>query len=196
MLGAVELGVVVLPGVQGLATVAEVPLGEADAVVVVDPLVELVVPLAVVDVLPVEGVLLAVVDVPMLPLLEGVHGATVVGVPVCVVPCVPPVTDPALPATPGVPWVGAGLPVEVVPGWVVCNVPIEPDPVVELVPVVEVVPVCVEVVPGCVLVVPVVALGVAGLGVTKPVLCAMAIPTDSANTDVASKILRIESCSL
>ena len=90
---------------------------------------------------------------------------------------------------------------EVVPGWVVCNVPIEPDPVVEPVPVVEVVPVWVDVVPGCVLVVPVavlgvVALGVAGLGVTEPVLCAMAIPTDSANTDVASKILRIESCSL
>ena len=42
----------------------------------------------------------------------------------------------------------AGLPVEVVPGWVVCNVPIEPDPVVEPVPVVEVVPVWVDVVPG------------------------------------------------
>jgi hypothetical protein len=87
-----------------------------------------------------------------------------------------------------------------VPGWVVCNVPIEPDPVVEPVPVVEVVPVWVEVVPGCALVVPwlvlVVELGVAGLGVTEPVLCAMAMPTDSANTDVASKILRIESCSL
>jgi hypothetical protein len=73
-------------------------------------------------------------------------------------------------------------------------VPIEPDPVV------EVVPVWVEVVPGCVLVVPwlvlVVVLGVAGLGVTEPVLCAMAMPTDSANTDVANKILRIESCSL
>jgi len=85
-LGDVLLGVVVLPGVQGLATVAEVPLGEADAVVVVDPLVELAelpVPLfAVADVLPVEGVLLALVDVPMLPLLEGVHGATVVEVPV------------------------------------------------------------------------------------------------------------------
>jgi len=39
-------------------------------------------------------------------------------------------------------------------------------------------------------------LGVAGLGVTVPVLCAVAMPTDSANTDVASKILRIESCSL
>lgn len=44
--------------------------------------------------------------------------------------------------------------------------------------------------------VPVVVLGVAGLGVTEPVLCAVAMPTDSANTDVASKILRIESCSL
>jgi hypothetical protein len=65
-------------------------------------------------------------------------------------------------------------------------------------PVVDVVPVCVDVVPGCVLVVldvPVV-LGVAGLGVTEPVLCAIAMPTESANTDVASKILRIESCSL
>ena len=83
MLGAVELGVVVLPGVQGLATVAEVPLGEADAVVVVDPVVELVVPLlAVADVLPAEGVLLAVVDVPVL--FAGVHGATVVEVPVVV----------------------------------------------------------------------------------------------------------------
>ena len=83
----------------------------------------------------------------------------------------------------------------VLPGWDVCSVPIEPEPVVEVVPVwVEVV------VPGCVLVVPwgalVVVLGVAGLGVTEPVLCAVAIPTDSANTDVASKILRIESCSL
>ena len=83
---------------------------------------------------------------------------------------------------------------EVLPGWEVCSVPIEPDPVV------EVVPVWVEVVPGCVLVVPwlvlVVVLGVAGLGVIVPVLCAVAMPTDSANTDVASKILRIENCSL
>jgi len=112
-LGFVLLGVVVLPGSHGLAvaTVVDVPFGrEADAVeVVLDPVVELVelpAPLfAVAEVLPVEGVLLAVVDVPMLPLLEGVHGATVVEVPVCVcvVPCVPPVTDPALPATPGVP---------------------------------------------------------------------------------------------
>jgi hypothetical protein len=105
-LGDVLLGVVVLPGSHGApATVAEVPLGvEADAVVVVDPVVELVVPLLeVADVLPDEGVLLAVVDVPVL--LEGVHGATVVEVPVCVCvePIVPPVTDPALPATPGVP---------------------------------------------------------------------------------------------
>lgn len=78
------------------------------------------------------------------------------------------------------------------PGCEVCSVPIEPEPVVEVVPV--------EVVPGCVLVVPwgvvPVVLGVAGLGVTVPVFWAMAMPTDSANTDVASKILRIESCSL
>jgi hypothetical protein len=80
--------------------------------------------------------------------------------------------------------------VEVLPGWEVCSVPIEPDPVV------EVVPVWVEVVPGCVLVVPcdvlVVVLGVIGLGVTVPVFCAMAMPADNANTDVASKILRIK----
>ena len=86
----------------------------------------------------------------------------------------------------------AGLPLVVLPGWEVCSVPMEPEPVVEVVPV--------EVVPGCVLVVPwvvvPVVLGVAGLGVTVPVLCAVAMPTDSANTDVASKILRIESCSL
>jgi hypothetical protein len=110
-LGVVLLGVVVLPGSHGLAvaTVVDVPLGrEADAVdVVLDPVVELVelpVPLfAVAEVLPVAGVLLAVVDVPVL--LAGVQGAAVVEVPVCVCvePCVPPVTDPALPATPGVP---------------------------------------------------------------------------------------------
>jgi hypothetical protein len=85
--GVVLLGVVLLPGIQGLATVAEVPLGvDADAVVLV---VELPAPLfAVAEVLPVEGVLPAVVvvvDVP-LPLLEGVHGATVVEVPVWVLP--------------------------------------------------------------------------------------------------------------
>ena len=86
-LGLVLLGVVLLPGSQGLevATVAEVPLGrEVDAVVVVEPVVELPAPLlAVADVLPVEGVLLAVVEVVVL-LLEGVHGATVVEVPVVV----------------------------------------------------------------------------------------------------------------
>jgi hypothetical protein len=81
--GDVPVGVVVLPGVQGFATVAEVPLGrEADAVVVVVELEELPTPLfAVAEVLPVEGVLLAVVVLPVL-LLEGVHGATVVDVPV------------------------------------------------------------------------------------------------------------------
>ena len=100
--GEVLLGVAVLPGSQGApATVADVPLGrEAEAVVVVVELVEL---FPVAEVFPVEGVLLAVVVVPVL--LEGVHGTAVVEVPVVVwvLPCVPPVTDPALPATPGVP---------------------------------------------------------------------------------------------
>lgn len=84
----------------------------------------------------------------------------------------------------------------VLPGWEVCSVPIGPDPVVEVVPGwVEVVPGCVLLVPGCVLLVDVpVVLG--GLGVTVPVFCAVAMPTDSANTDVASKSLRIKSCSL
>jgi hypothetical protein len=114
-LGVVLLGLVLLPGAQGLATVAEVPLGrDADAVVVV---VELPAPLfAVEEVLSVEGVLLAVVVVPVVLLLAGVHGATVVDVPVWVLPCVPPVTEPALPATPGVPCVTAGLPVLLAPG--------------------------------------------------------------------------------
>ena len=107
-----------------------------------------------------------------------------------------PVTDPALPATPGVPWVGAGLPVVVLPGWDVCSVPMEPVPVLEPVPVVDVVPVCPAFVPLVLWELPVVVLGVAGLGVTEPVLCAVAMPTDNANTDVASKIFRIESCSL
>lgn len=61
---------------------------------------------------------------------------------------------------------------------------------------VELVPCWVEVVPGWVLVVPWDVLVVGVLGVTVPVLCAVATPTDSANTDVANKILRIESCSL
>lgn len=142
VLGLVLLGVVLLPGSHGaVATVVDVPLGrEPDAVVVALELVELPAPLfAVAEVLPVDGVLLAVVEV--VPLFAGVHGATVVDVPVCVCvePCVPPVTDPALPATPGVPWVAAGLPLVVLPGWEVCSVPIEPEPVVEVVPV-EVVP--------------------------------------------------------
>jgi hypothetical protein len=102
-LGLVLLGVVVLPGAQGAAaTVADVPLGvEVDAVVVV---LELPV-FAVADVLPVEGVLLAVVVVDVPVLFAGVHGATVVEVPLVdgVVLCGVPVTDPALPATPGVP---------------------------------------------------------------------------------------------
>jgi hypothetical protein len=58
---------------------------------------------------------------------------------------------------------------------------------------VEVVPCGVEVVPGWVLVVPGEVLVVGVLGVTVPVLCAVAMPTDSANTDVANKNLRIES---
>jgi hypothetical protein len=109
LLGVELFGLTLLPGSHGLAvaTVVDVPLGrEAEVVLPVVELVELPAPLfAVAEVLPVEGVLLAVVDVPVLPLLEGVHGAAVVEVPVCVcvVPCVPPVTDPALPATPGVP---------------------------------------------------------------------------------------------
>ena len=136
VVGLVLLGVVVLPGSHGAAaTVAEVPLGrDADAVVEV---VEL---LLVVEELPaVAGVPLAVVDVVPL-LLAGVHGATVDVVPVWVwvLPWVPPVTEPALPATPGVPCVAAGLPVEVLPGEEVWSVPMEPevpDCVVEVVPV-------------------------------------------------------------
>jgi len=85
--------------------------------------------------------------------------------------------------------------VVVLPGWDVCSVPIEPDPVLEPVPV-DVVPVPVEFVPVVLWELPVVVLGVAGLGVTEPVLCAVAMPTDNANTDVASKIFCIESCSL
>jgi hypothetical protein len=43
-------------------------------------------------------------------------------------------------------------------------------------------------VPVCV---PIPELGVAGLGVTVPVLCAVAMLTASANTDDANKIFRI-----
>jgi len=81
LLGTVEfpfglvvlLGVVVFPGSHGApATVADVPGIEVEAVVVVLELPGL----AVAEVLPVEGVLLAVVEVPVL--LAGVQGAAVV----------------------------------------------------------------------------------------------------------------------
>ena len=145
MLGTVEVvpaGVVLLPGVQGLATVADVPLGRdgvAEATVELEPLP---VPLlAVADVSGVvEAVLLGAVElvllgavvvaleVPVPVLLEGVHGATVVVVPVWFWLPVVPVTAPGVPATLGVPCVTAGVPVEVElePGWDVCNVPSEP----------------------------------------------------------------------
>ena len=129
LLGTVEVpaGVVLLPGVHGVAAVAEVPLGR-DGVAEATVELELPVPLLVVDVLGdalgvVEAVLLGLVelellgvvvlegDVAVLVLLDGVHGATVLVVPVwfCMVP---PVTAPGVPATPGVPCVTAGLPVE------------------------------------------------------------------------------------
>jgi hypothetical protein len=212
LLGTVEVvpaGVVLLPGVQGVAAVAEVPLvdvplgrdGLAEATVEL----ELPVPLLVVGVLAdvlgvVEAVLLGFVEVelgvvvleveiPVLVLLDGVQGTTVLVVPVwfCMLP---PVTDPALPATPGVPCVTAGLPVELEPGCDVCRVPAELGCVVA--------PGCVVVVvPGCDCVVDVPVCGpIPGLGVTVPVLCAVAMPTARANTDDANKILRIESCSL
>jgi hypothetical protein len=165
------------------------------------------VPLLVVDVLGVVdvvllGVVVVEVEVPVLVLLDGVHGATVVVVPVwfCMLPVVPPVTDPALPATPGVPCVTAGLPVELGLGCDVGRVPTEPgcvDPGCVEPGCVVVEPGCVVVVPGCDCVVDVPVCGpIPGLGVTVPVLCAMAMPTASANTDDANKILRIESCSL
>ena len=86
----------VLPGVQGFATVADVPLGRDGVAEATVELELLTVPLPVVDVLGVvevellgvvELVLLGVVvmvevEVPVLVLLEGVHGATVVVVPV------------------------------------------------------------------------------------------------------------------
>ena len=77
-LGLVLLGVLGLPGSQGLATVAVVfPVVEEPGV----ELEELPTP-PFADVLPVEGVPLAVVGVPVVLLLLGVHGATVVDVPV------------------------------------------------------------------------------------------------------------------
>jgi hypothetical protein len=136
------------------------------------------------------GVVVVEAEVPVLVLLDGVHGATVVSVLPWVALCVPPVTDPARPATPGVPCVTAGLPVELAPGCDVGRVPTEPGCVV-------VAPGWVVVVPGCDCVVEVPVCGpIPGLGVTVPVLCAVAMPTARANTDDANKILRIESCSL
>jgi hypothetical protein len=104
LLGAVLPGVVVLPGIHGFATVAEVPLGcdvvPADVVPVAVVEVELVpllglVPVAeelvLLDGMPVAVVVVEVVlpglevevlgVLVMVPLLEGVHGATVVCVP-------------------------------------------------------------------------------------------------------------------
>jgi hypothetical protein len=100
LLGAVLFGLVVLPGTHGLATVAEVPLG-CDVVpvaVVVEvepmPLLLVVLPIPVVEELVLlDGVVPAAVVVEvvplglevellgvtvLVPLLDGVHGATVV----------------------------------------------------------------------------------------------------------------------
>src|SRR4029077_20688391 len=124
-------------------TVADVPLGR-DGVAEATFELELLLPVPLlVDVLGVVevellgvvdvvllGVVVVEVEVPVLVLLDGVHGATVVVVPVwfCVLPSVPPVTDPVLPATPGVPCVTAGLPVEL--GLGCGRVPTEPGCVV------------------------------------------------------------------
>ena len=96
MLGTVELapaGVVLLPGMQGLATVADVPLGREGLAEATVELELLLVPLLVVDEpgVAVEDVLLGVVvevEVPVLVLLDGVQGATVVVAPVwlCALP--------------------------------------------------------------------------------------------------------------
>jgi hypothetical protein len=161
----VEPGPEVLPGAHGpLATVAEVP-GAAVvdptpllAVEVPDPLtVELLFVLGLVEELPIEplvpGVEVEVLELPIVPLFEGVHGAVVVLIPVwpvvvpwLCVPRVPPVTLPELPATPGVPGLTDGVPVEVPPGGVVVFV------VPVWVPVV--VPVCVPIDDGFVVVAP------------------------------------------
>jgi hypothetical protein len=82
-----------LPGRQGFATVADVR-ALPETVELPLPAVVLVLPVEVPEVL-VEGVLPEAV----VPLFEGVQGATVDDVPVPVLP----VTEPALPATPGVP---------------------------------------------------------------------------------------------
>src|ERR1041385_46682 len=216
LLGTVEVpaGVVLLPGVQGVAAVAEVPFIDVplgrDGVAEATVELELPVPLLVVDVpgdalggveagllglveLELPGVVVLEVEVPVLWLLDGVHGATVLVVPVwfCMVP---PVTAPGAPATPGVPCVTAGLPVELAPGCDVGRVPTEPGCVD---PGCVVAPGWVVVVPGCDCVVDVPVCGpIPGLGVTEPVLCAVAKPAASTNTDDMNRILRIESCSL
>jgi hypothetical protein len=83
--GVVPAGVV-LPGGQVFATVAEVPLGRDGVAEATVEFEVLPTPLLVVEeVLPVvEAVLLGAVEVevPALVLLEGVHGVTVVVVPV------------------------------------------------------------------------------------------------------------------
>ena len=141
LVGDVLTGLLVPGAHGGLATVAEVPAGRdglAEATVLELPVL-------------VEGVAVPAdveaVVLPVLVLLEGVHGATVT---VEVVPVVPPVTDPAWPAMPGVLCVTEGEPVELAPGCDVCRVPMDPVvPEVEVVPEgVDVVPCCVEVVPG------------------------------------------------
>jgi hypothetical protein len=131
VLGAVPAGLVLLgfgPASHGgFATVEVVPLDDdpfgcdmlPDAAVVLAPTPLL----ALEPVLPVVDVVLPgeveVVLVPEAVVLLGVHGATVGVVPlglwVALVPVVPPVTAPGLPATPGVPCVGAGAPIELVP---------------------------------------------------------------------------------
>ena len=208
LLGTVPVGVVLLPGVQGVAAVAEVPLvdvplgrdGVAEATVELELPVPLLVGVLEEALGVVEAVLLGLVEVellavvllgvevPVLVLLDGVHGATVLVVPVwfCMVP---PVTAPGVPAIPGVPCVTAGLPVELAPGCDVGRVPTELGCVAA--------PGCVVVVPGCDCVVDVPVCGpMPGLGVTVPVLCAVAKPAASTNTDDMNRILRIESCSL
>jgi hypothetical protein len=216
----VEPGPGVVPGVQGFATVAEVPgvrvVDPIPLLVVEVPVVELPVPLAVelvlVDELPMEplvpGVEVEVLELPIVvPLFAAVHGAVVVLIPVwpvvvpwfCV-PRVPPVTLPGLPATPGVPGLTAGVPVEAPPGGVVVFVvPVCVPVVVPVwVPIDEgfvVAPGWVVVVLGDVVVL-VAPVPMPVLGVAVPVVWAAATPMASANTADANKIFRIEACSL
>jgi hypothetical protein len=178
LLGTVPVGLVLLSGVQWGAAVAQVPLGcdgVADATVELERPVPLLVVVDVLGVVEVAllGVVVVEVEVPVLALLDGMHGAAVVAVPVwfCMLP---PVADPALPATPGVPCVTAGVPEELVLGCDVGRVPAELGCVE---------PGCVDpgcvvaelgwvlVVPGCDCVVDVPVCGpMPGLGVTVPVL--------------------------